>query len=102
MRSGRFHGARLRGGIIGDQEVVFEGLISRVKLSSLTDVAEMSGFTRWSERPETHQMSLLLSPKSFGAAIGVGGGKKGCKLRKYLWGEKDGATGLEGRADCLY
>ena len=40
VRSGRFHGARLRGGIIGDQEVVFVGLIRRVKLSSLADESE--------------------------------------------------------------
>ena len=35
VRSGRFHGAKLRGGIIGDQDVVVVGVIRRVKPSSL-------------------------------------------------------------------
>jgi len=43
VRSGKFHGDRLSGGMGGDQDLGFAGLIRRVKLSSLTDVTEMSG-----------------------------------------------------------
>lgn len=45
MRSGRFHGDKLRGGMGGDQDLEFAGLIRRVKVSSLTNVTEMSGAT---------------------------------------------------------
>lgn len=45
VRSGRFHGDRLRGGIGGDQDEEFVGLIRRVKLSSLGSTTELSGAT---------------------------------------------------------
>ena len=99
--SGRFHGARLRGGIIGDQEVVFAGLIRRVKLSSLGNVTGMSLFVAGWCGERSYQMSLLLSPKSLGTAIGDGG-KRGCRREGEVCGEKDGARELEGKADCLY
>ena len=43
------------------------------------------------------QICLLLSPKSFGAAIG--GGKIECKRERGLE-EEDETTELGGRADC--
>lgn len=45
VRSGKFHGAKFRGGTGGDQDVEFVGLIRRVKASSLTNVRDMSGVT---------------------------------------------------------
>ena len=75
VRSGKFHGARFRGGIGGDQDEVFAGLIRCAKVSSLVNVTEVSGACGAYSGRTTHQMSLLLSPKSFGAVIaGSGGG----------------------------
>ena len=49
---------------------------------------------------KTHQVNLLLSPKSFGAAI-VDREREGASDGGFCE-EEDGATELEGRADCLY
>ena len=77
VRPGKSHGARFRGGFGGDQDEVFAGLIRCVKVSSLVNAREVSGACGMRSGRTTHQMSLLLSPKSFGAAIAGSGG--GCE-----------------------
>ena len=99
VRSGKFHGARFRGGMGGDQDVEFAGLIRHEKVSSLGNVTEMSGGARCAvaERPTKRACYFLrrvseqpLEVEREGASCGG--------LRR----EGDGATELEGRADCLY
>jgi len=99
VRSGKFHGAKLRGGMGGDQDEEFMGFIRRVKASSLANVTEMSGAAGCAVagRRTKRTCYFLRTVSEWPLEVEKEGARDG-----GLCGEEDGETEVEGRADCLY
>jgi len=84
----------------GDQDEECVGFIRRVKASSLVNVTEMSGAAGCAVSGRRTKQRTCYFPRTVSEwplEVEREGARDG-----GLCGEEDGATEVEGRADCLY